>query len=622
MPAKSLEVEVATNLCARYINLHESTPRKPLAVLVRDGSILDEMENRTLLRAEKNRTEYFPTLGSFALLEDEDPRLSLAHDGVVRVLHTLANLYETREDATQYSNEELIGHVQARYPGSPATSIRLGLYLSVTEFGVIRSFKRSDDGLDVESFTIAEQALKVSDPESAWAARVVLSRNNLVAVQQLRTGVPLIDSGPGFLNVPQAESPFIRLQERTRILFNKEIKNLYDFARRKTRELTDQYSNEAIAAGSKFGRMIADLVFEAFDSIEQIFEQVYIRPFEGKPLDGDAEQWLKTRADEVVEEETKRASDVTRELCMGFFGASGGMSAHLTRVSDQGKRLRQELDDSIKLLTLVDPALGSLPAQTTPTPAPDPQRVALLDHLAFQGRSLLKKVEEQYREIGPPVRPEDQVTVAELEGYYKGVELSLTKEFGNDSEEVLLWNDEILRTRSEAHEQLGLITPRGGHWPLHFLHESLGVLTQIKLLQRASQDFASQALAFSALHTEISEKCQRLFAAGEYDLAIFAAFKTVEEAVRARSGASPTDIGVNLITKTMNANAPILKFSDIFAEQEGHVSLYRGAIAVIKNPLSHRKVGHKSKARAFELIAFASTLMRMLDDVPPAQTQP
>lgn len=127
MPAKSLEVEVATNLCARYINLHESTPRKPLAVLVRDGSILDEMENRTLLRAEKNRTEYFPTLGSFALLEDEDPRLSLAHDGVVRVLHTLTNLYETREDATQYSTEELIGHVQARYPGFPATSIRLGL---------------------------------------------------------------------------------------------------------------------------------------------------------------------------------------------------------------------------------------------------------------------------------------------------------------------------------------------------------------------------------------------------------------------------------------------------------------------------------------------------------------
>jgi Protein of unknown function (Hypoth_ymh) len=79
---------------------------------------------------------------------------------------------------------------------------------------------------------------------------------------------------------------------------------------------------------------------------------------------------------------------------------------------------------------------------------------------------------------------------------------------------------------------------------------------------------------------------------------------------------------VNLMTKAMNANAPILKFSDIFAEQEGYAFLYRGAIGAIKNPLSHRKVDHKAKAGAFELIAFSSSLMRMLDDVPPAQTQP
>lgn len=56
--------------------------------------------------------------------------------------------------------------------------------------------------------------------------------------------------------------------------------------------------------------------------------------------------------------------------------------------------------------------------------------------------------------------------------------------------------------------------------------------------------------------------------------------------------------------------SPILKFSDIIAEQEGHAFLYRGAIGAIKNPLSHRRVGHKAKARAFELIAFASALMR------------
>jgi hypothetical protein len=77
--------------------------------------------------------------GSFALLEEGDPCLSLAHEGVVRVLHTLANLYETRADATQYSIEELIGHVQVRYPGFPSINIRIGLYPNVIGFGAIRT---------------------------------------------------------------------------------------------------------------------------------------------------------------------------------------------------------------------------------------------------------------------------------------------------------------------------------------------------------------------------------------------------------------------------------------------------------------------------------------------------
>lgn len=130
------------------------------------------MENRTLLRAEKNRTEYFPTLGSFALLEDGDPKIWLAHDGVVRVLHTMANLYEVREEATQYHIDEFIEHVQTRYPGFEAATIRLGFYLSLTEFGVIRSFRRSDEGLEVESFTSATATI----PASTYAMSYTVSR--------------------------------------------------------------------------------------------------------------------------------------------------------------------------------------------------------------------------------------------------------------------------------------------------------------------------------------------------------------------------------------------------------------------------------------------------------------
>jgi len=56
-----------------------------LANLIRDGRLLDEMEFRCLVRAEKNRTEYFPTLGTFAILNHDDKKYIKARDGVVKV---------------------------------------------------------------------------------------------------------------------------------------------------------------------------------------------------------------------------------------------------------------------------------------------------------------------------------------------------------------------------------------------------------------------------------------------------------------------------------------------------------------------------------------------------------
>jgi hypothetical protein len=59
-----------------------------LAILIRDGGLLDEMELRSLLRAEKNRIEYFPTLGAFAILNDDDEKYIKARDGILKVLRT------------------------------------------------------------------------------------------------------------------------------------------------------------------------------------------------------------------------------------------------------------------------------------------------------------------------------------------------------------------------------------------------------------------------------------------------------------------------------------------------------------------------------------------------------
>jgi len=121
-------------------------------------------------------------------------------------------------------------------------------------------------------------------------------------------------------------------------------------------------------------------------------------------------------------------------------------------------------------------------------------------------------------------------------------------------------------------------------------------------------------MSFASFHTKIVQRCQVPFETGQYDDAIFNAMKAVEEEVRARISANPTDIGVALISKAMTPKSPLLTFSSVDAEQEAAHFLYRGAIGSFKNPLSHRFLDSSDPVKTFECLALASLLMRMLDE--------
>jgi hypothetical protein len=157
---------------------HLPVTRKELVLLVRDGYVLDEMANRTLIRTDANRAQYFPTLGTFALLDDTDERLIAAHKATVRILRILLHLYETRDASHTYSPIELIEEIRIHEGTVDPQQVRLGLYLCISEFGATQGWKPSEDGLDIESVTIAESVLKATEPEAAWSRRIALSRNN------------------------------------------------------------------------------------------------------------------------------------------------------------------------------------------------------------------------------------------------------------------------------------------------------------------------------------------------------------------------------------------------------------------------------------------------------------
>ena len=146
--------------------------------------------------------------------------------------------------------------------------------------------------------------------------------------------------------------------------------------------------------------------------------------------------------------------------------------------------------------------------------------------------------------------------------------------------------------------------------------EALGPHYDGSITPKALRHYAVASLlpSLTTLHPRIVRHCKSHFENGQYDNAIFNAMKAIEEEVRTRIAADPTEIGVNLITTAMKKEPIQITFSPVAAEQDAHYNLFKGAIGTLKNPHSHRFVGITDPIRAFESLALASLLMRMLDE--------
>jgi uncharacterized protein (TIGR02391 family) len=114
------------------------------------------------------------------------------------------------------------------------------------------------------------------------------------------------------------------------------------------------------------------------------------------------------------------------------------------------------------------------------------------------------------------------------------------------------------------------------------------------------------------LHPEIAQKCWATFLRGEYDTAVFQAFKEVEVAIRSAIGAKPEEYGVDLARKAFHVDTgPLSDMSAPKAEREALAHLCAGAIGSYKNPHSHRKVALQAED-AVEMIVLASHLLKIV----------
>jgi len=127
------------------------------------------------------------------------------------------------------------------------------------------------------------------------------------------------------------------------------------------------------------------------------------------------------------------------------------------------------------------------------------------------------------------------------------------------------------------------------------------------------------------LHPLIVSKVYSAFMRGEYDTAVFQAFREVEVAVRAAGGFGPDDYGKDLMRAAFKPaekngqsrpSGPLTDTQLPTAEQEAMANLFVGAIGLYKNPQSHRHVPTHPEDAA-EVIVFASQLLRIIDRLKP-----
>lgn len=178
---------------------------------------------------------------------------------------------------------------------------------------------------------------------------------------------------------------------------------------------------------------------------------------------------------------------------------------------------------------------------------------------------------------------------------------------------------EVAQAMTEAWivlEREGLIAPQPGQndgWV--FITRRGDALLNSNIDFRAYQ--RGHLLPASFLDPELVTKVRPLFLRGDYDTAVFSAFRELEIRVRATAGLPQDQIGVPLMRQAFHPETgPLTDKSRPMAEREATQHLFAGAIGLFKNPSSHRAVEY-SPEEAADLIRFANYLTSWVGRIKP-----
>ena len=135
-----------------------------------------------------------------------------------------------------------------------------------------------------------------------------------------------------------------------------------------------------------------------------------------------------------------------------------------------------------------------------------------------------------------------------------------------------------------------------------------------------SQDFNTYKQGYllpsENLDPILTRKVKPAFIRGDYDTAVFQAFKEVEVRVRTKAGYTSHNIGVQLMRDAFKpGNGPLADKNSESGEQQAMSDLFAGAVGKFKNPSSHRNVEYTEPNEVADIIHIANQLLRIVDNI-------
>src|SRR5258708_1772952 len=183
-PLSVVELDVTRFVLDRFLNLHESTSRKPLIIKFKALDVLDRLIQCSILKGD-DREHYLPLALAFHY-SGNGAALDRAKSSVEISLRVLKNLYEEEPDkpSSQFTVAEIEEHARKMYDTFEPESLKLGLYLLQEFSGVFAGYSFGTQGTDFNFVRIHERIVTV-DINSKWDEHVS-QRKQYIEREQLQ----------------------------------------------------------------------------------------------------------------------------------------------------------------------------------------------------------------------------------------------------------------------------------------------------------------------------------------------------------------------------------------------------------------------------------------------------